>query len=57
MGLMFARRRMEEAAKRAANKSKAQAERHAEATAKHKAEAIAEVQKGGKDGTKPQGTK
>ena len=55
MGLMFARRRMEEAAKRAANKSKAQSERHKEAKARH---AAAEAPKGEvKNGADSKGTK
>ncbi len=37
MGLMFARRRMDEAAKRAVNKAKAQSERHSEVKERQKA--------------------
>lgn len=54
---MFARRRMEEAAKRAANKSKAQSERHSENHVRHAAVGKGKNPKGGKDGADSEGTK
>lgn len=55
MGLMFARRRMEEAAKRAANKAKGQAERHSENKEKIKASKASED--GKSNGSDSKGTK
>lgn len=55
MGLMFSRRRIEDAAKRAANKSKAQAERHKEAKDRHAA-GVTIKPEGGKNAD-PKGTK
>jgi hypothetical protein len=54
MGLMFARRRIEEAAKRAAHKAKAQGERHKEARA---ANGQAPALKGKPNGADSKGTK
>ncbi len=63
MGLMFARRRIDEAAKRAANKAKAQAERQGEVKAKAEAlkqpiaVAKSEAPKGEKKNADSKGTK
>lgn len=57
MGLMFARRRMEENAKRAAHKAKAQGERHAEVKSRHAKADEAKQPKDKADGTDSKGTK
>lgn len=59
MGLMFARRRIEEAAKRAANKSAAQTERHKEAKERHAGEGKSSIkaEDGKKNGADSKGTK
>jgi len=58
MGLMFARRRIEEAAKRAANKAAAQTERHKEAKERHANEGKTSIKgEGGKKDADSKGTK